>query len=172
MLCFRRGDASRPRVEGPKVIAHVCNDLGRWGKGFEKALSSRFPQAERAYRAWVDKGVWQDEPFGLGGAQVIEIPKTNVVVVNMLAQHGVKTRDGVPPIRYGALETALHKLQIVARKHDASVHMPRIGVGPAGGDWVVVEQLIEKLLGEFHVFIYDVAKPKAAGPIETASEPL
>lgn len=158
MLVFKRGDASRPPVEGPKVIAHVCNDLGRWGKGFEKALSARFPQVERAYRSWAEKGVWLDEPFGLGGAQIIDIPKTNVTVVNMLAQHGVKTRDGVPPIRYGALETALHKLQIVTRQRDASVHMPRIGVGPAGGDWEIVAQLIEKLLGEFHVFIYDVKK--------------
>jgi hypothetical protein len=31
---FVRGDATSPRARGPKLIAHVCNDLGGWGKGF------------------------------------------------------------------------------------------------------------------------------------------
>lgn len=34
-LRFVRGDATSPQAAGPKVIAHVCNDRGGWGKGFE-----------------------------------------------------------------------------------------------------------------------------------------
>jgi hypothetical protein len=29
-----KGDATSPQAKGPKVIAHVCNDIGAWGKGF------------------------------------------------------------------------------------------------------------------------------------------
>src|SRR5262245_22379163 len=45
-----RGDATAPRVDGPKIIAHVCNDVGGWGAGFVLAVSRRWPEPERAYR--------------------------------------------------------------------------------------------------------------------------
>ncbi|SOE07774.1 hypothetical protein SAMN06272765_8688 [Streptomyces sp. Ag109_G2-15] len=33
-ITYVRGDATVPSVKGAKVIAHVCNDIGGWGKGF------------------------------------------------------------------------------------------------------------------------------------------
>jgi hypothetical protein len=32
------GDATRPIGRGNKIIAHVCNDQGRRGKGFVMAI--------------------------------------------------------------------------------------------------------------------------------------
>ena len=46
------GDATRPQGEGPQIIAHVCNDLGRWGKGFVVAISKRWPQPREQFLAW------------------------------------------------------------------------------------------------------------------------
>lgn len=155
MISYLRGDATRPQAPGPKLIAHICNDQGRWGKGFVLALSARWPEPERDYKAWAKPGLWQEEPFGLGAAQLVEIPHTDIAVVNMVAQHGLRAKNGVPPIRYGALETSLHKLQMMARLRGASIHMPRIGCGLAGGEWSRVEQLINKLLGDFSVTVYD-----------------
>ncbi len=34
------------------MVAHVCNDIGGWGKGFVLAVSRRWPEPEAAYRAW------------------------------------------------------------------------------------------------------------------------
>jgi len=45
---YVRGDATVPSVKGVKVIAHVCNDSGGWGKGFVLALSRRWPEPEEA----------------------------------------------------------------------------------------------------------------------------
>lgn len=42
------GDATVPQAKGPKLIAHVCNDRGGWGKGFVLAVSARWPEPERA----------------------------------------------------------------------------------------------------------------------------
>ena len=39
------GDATRPEGEGPKIIVHICNDIGAWGRGFVLALSKRFKEA-------------------------------------------------------------------------------------------------------------------------------
>lgn len=157
MIRYLQGDATRPQGPGPKIIAHICNDRGRWGKGFVLALSARWPEPEQAYKAWAKTGDWLGEPFGLGALQLVEVPDTDIVVANLVAQHGLRPQDGVPPIRYGALETALHKLQIAARQRCATLHMPRIGCGLAGGEWSKVEKLLSKLLGELQVNVYDFA---------------
>lgn len=78
-ITYLRGDATAPHGKGVKLIVHVCNDLGGWGKGFVLALSRRWPEPEAAE---------------LG----------------------------------------------------ASVHMPRIGCGLAGGKWSRIEPLIERRL--------------------------
>ncbi|RYD76612.1 MAG: Appr-1-p processing protein, partial [Verrucomicrobiaceae bacterium] len=36
------GDATRPEGDGARVICHVCNDIGGWGRGFVTALSKRW----------------------------------------------------------------------------------------------------------------------------------
>jgi hypothetical protein len=36
---YRTGNAAAPQAAGPKIVAHVCNDQGQWGKGFVLAVS-------------------------------------------------------------------------------------------------------------------------------------
>ena len=36
---YLKGDATQPHSQGTKIIVHVCNDLGGWGKGFVLAIS-------------------------------------------------------------------------------------------------------------------------------------
>jgi hypothetical protein len=43
------GDATPPQGEGVKIIAHVCNDVEGWGRGFVLVVSKRWPQSEREY---------------------------------------------------------------------------------------------------------------------------
>jgi hypothetical protein len=40
------GDATAPE-DRPAVIAHVCNDVEAWGKGFVLALSRRWKAPEQ-----------------------------------------------------------------------------------------------------------------------------
>jgi O-acetyl-ADP-ribose deacetylase (regulator of RNase III) len=66
----------------------------------------------------------------------------------MVAQHGVKGSSRTPPIRYAAVEECLEKVAQKAQEIAASVHMPRIGCGLAGGKWEVIEPLIFRTLCE------------------------
>lgn len=154
---YIRGDATCPQAAGNKVIAHVCNDAGKWGAGFVLALSARWEQPEAEYRAWANGK--SEVPFSLGAVQVVPVLPT-VWVANMVAQHGTRTGSSGPPIRYPALDQCLAKLAEVTVTLEASVHMPRIGCGLAGGDWAVVEPLIEKNLCDrgVSVTVYDFEK--------------
>jgi len=149
------GDATNPIGDGPKVIIHVCNDIGGWGRGFVLALSKRWATPEAAYRAW-----YKDDKasFNLGATQIVPVGK-DLLVMNMIAQEGVNTVKGVPPIRYKALEHCLNGVAGMAKTSKCSVHMPRIGCGLAGGDWEVVEGLINYSLikNKIEVYVYDLA---------------
>ena len=153
-ITYVRGDATVPLGKGVKVIAHVCNDSGGWGKGFVLALSHRWPQPEASYRAWHRDRAAND--FGLGAAQFVQVG-TYTWVANLIGQRGTRTGSKGVPVRYEAIDTALGLLAARALELGASVHMPRIGCGLAGGKWSRVEPLIaDRLLGRgIAVTVYD-----------------
>lgn len=136
---YVRGDATTPLGKGPKVIAHVCNDTGGWGKGFVLALSRRWPEPEAAFRRWYRGRAGND--FGLGAVQVVRVGE-RLWVANMVGQHGIRAGSKGVPVRYDAIGTALGTVAVRAVELGASVHMPRIGCGLAGGKWGRVEPLV------------------------------
>ncbi|MER7985968.1 hypothetical protein ABTY53_10250, partial [Streptomyces noursei] len=70
-IVYVKGDATAPQGKGVKMIVHVCNDLGGWGRGFVLALSRRWPEPERAYRRWHRERARND--FGLGAVQFVPV---------------------------------------------------------------------------------------------------
>jgi O-acetyl-ADP-ribose deacetylase (regulator of RNase III) len=152
------GDATQPVGPGPKVLAHVCNDEGKWGKGFVVPLGRRWPHVREAYFAWRRGDVAGAPPFELGQVQFVEA-EPGLWVANMIGQHGVLARDGVPPVRYAAIRQALERVAAFACEHVAAVHMPRIGCGLAGGTWDAVGPIVEQTLCDsgVNVTVYDLA---------------
>ncbi|MER8185705.1 macro domain-containing protein [Kitasatospora sp. NPDC094015] len=154
-ITYLRGDATAPQAKGAKVIAHVCNDLGGWGKGFVLALSRRWPEPEAAYRRWHRERARND--FGLGALQLVQV-QPGLWVANMIGQRGIRTgRSSGPPVRYEAIDAALARLAPEALRLGASVHLPRIGCGLAGGRWELVEPLLRTRLADrgVAVTVYD-----------------
>ena len=153
MIEYVVGDATKPVGSGRKIISHICNDSGYWGAGFTAALSKTFPQAEREYRDWYNK---YKQSFALGLVRFVDCGAINVA--NMIAQHGVGRSKGVPPIRYAALASCLETVAYHAKNLEASIHMPKIGCGLAGGSWDMVEPIIKKTCKDVSVTVYDLEK--------------
>ena len=80
-----------------------------------------------------------------------------IAVANMVAQNGLKKSNSQPPIRYGAVRTCLSIVAQEALTTNASVHMPRIGCGLAGGKWEEIEPIIDAELINHgvNVYVYD-----------------
>ncbi|MBV1850769.1 macro domain-containing protein [Catellatospora sp. NEAU-YM18] len=142
-LSIIKGDATSPQAKGPKVVAHVCNDSGGWGKGFVLAVSRRWPEPERDFRAWHRQRAAND--FGLGAVRLVQVAP-ELWVANMVGQRGTRTGSNGPPIRYEAVERCLTTLAEHAVRLGASVHLPRIGCGLAGGKWPRIEPIIVRTL--------------------------
>lgn len=160
------GDATYPKhPSGPKIIAHISNNCGGWGAGFVLAISARWPQPETVYRSL------RPDQLELGLVQFVEVESDDhgeprLIVANMIAQEGygrgnrnlhrTAEPDTRHPIRYNAVEICLQKVGALARELGATVHMPRIGCGLAGGKWDQVEPIIARTLLDTHVFVYDL----------------
>jgi len=153
-ISYIKGDATSPQAKGTKIIAHICNDLGGWGKGFVLAISKRWKEPEQNYRMWHRERAKND--FALGSIQTIQV-ENFIYVCNMIGQRGMKTGSNGVPIRYEAVSKCLEKLSVVATERNASIHMPRIGCGLAGGKWNKIEPLIKHALIEKNIdtYVYD-----------------
>jgi predicted NAD-dependent protein-ADP-ribosyltransferase YbiA (DUF1768 family)/O-acetyl-ADP-ribose deacetylase (regulator of RNase III) len=152
------GDAANPiETGGMRIITHCCNDIGMWGKGFVLALSRKWKQTELAYRAWYSLKEYEGVPFRLGHVQFVEV-EPNLWVANLLGQHGIARPSSTPPIRYDAIRQGLTIIANYAKYEKASVHMPRIGSGLAGGSWQLVSEIIQdRLLTQgVEVTVYDL----------------
>lgn len=166
MIHYIKGDATAPQGDGSKIIAHICNDKGGWGRGFVLALSRRWVGPEDSYRAWFKLKEAPDAGrFELGNVQLVEV-EPKLWVANMIAQAGYGPRNAsphqghelnaLPPIRYHALENCLAKVSLSADVWNASIHMPRIGTGLGGGSWGQVEPIIARCFKTAPVFVYDL----------------
>lgn len=148
------GDATAPMGEGNKIIVHVCNDIGGWGRGFVLALSKKWPEPEQKYREWYRS----QKDFELGQILLVQVEESTWVA-NLIGQRDVKwDAEGNPPVRYDAIRQGMQRLAIKAKKLNASIHMPRIGCGLAGGDWSNISPILEEELKMNHIetTVYDL----------------
>ena len=154
MIHYLKADATVPQAEGNIVIAHICNDIGAWGKGFVLALSKRWKYPEKQYKQWYKEG----EDFVLGEVQFVSVEE-KIWVANLIGQHNIyRDENGDPPIRYEAVKSGLQIITDFAYEINAKVQMPRIGCGLAGGSWDRIEKLIRKTLlrKNIEVFVCDL----------------
>ena len=136
------GDARRPRGTGKRIIAHVVNDrTPNWGGGFAMEVAKEWGFIQEDFLGWVKQ---DRRNLSLGNIHWAKI-EDDLSIVHMVAQRGYG-RSTRPRIRYAALRTALDQLHEVASGQGASVHMPRIGTGQAGGNWELVRELVDEHL--------------------------
>lgn len=139
------GDATEPVGEGNRMIAHICNDIGAWGAGFVLAISKKWKEPEEHYRKYCKKR--------LGSIDALKV-EDSLYVVNMIAQSGIRSSTNTCPISYRHLRTCLENLFYYALGTCSSVHMPMIGTGLAGGDWNIIEPIIQEELVSKGIQVY------------------
>lgn len=153
---YINGDATNPVGDDSKIIVHICNDVGGWGAGFVLAISARWKEPELGYRRWHRDDPADMPPFDLGNVIFVDVAP-NLCVANLIGQHGIRGKSSTPPIRYEAVKTGLCTIALEAAKRNASIHMPRIGCGLAGGNWEEIQMIIEQTLisAGINVTVYD-----------------
>lgn len=158
------GDATSPQVDGKAVIAHIVNDkTPNWGRGFGLALAKRWPQAREEFRRWT---LSDKNNLRLGRTHATKLTD-KLYAFQMVAQRGYKPGPR-PLIRYQHLDSCLGHLATFAAGRSASVHMPLIGTGYAGGRWSVIEEIIRERLTKLGVPVTVYGLPGQVRPPDAA----
>lgn len=182
------GDATAPVTPmnaDNLIIAHCCNDVGAWGSGFVVPLGNKYPNVKYLYGRWAKSGFFHNDegknyttvphnyqgieyPFKLGQVQLVKTEINTVYVANMIGQRdcGYQTfqlgrrKIELPAIRYDSIYECLCRLGMMCKALKAEVHCPMFGAGLAGGDWAVIEGMLNKLLitNNIPVFVYELPK--------------
>lgn len=155
---FVRGDALLPHGDGPYLIVHIVNNKAQtWGgRGFAQALRDKWPKVHDEFRALAADRT----NLALGKVHLHHVDE-RLCIADMVAQigYGPAVR---PRVKYGVLRSCLTQVADKAAELGASIHMPRIGAGNAGGSWAVIEELIKTTLCErgLSVTVYDPPERK------------
>jgi Zn-dependent peptidase ImmA (M78 family)/O-acetyl-ADP-ribose deacetylase (regulator of RNase III) len=152
------GDATKPRSKSRAIIAHIVNDRApRWGAGFASVIRREWPEVQDDFVRWTAQN---RQLFKLGNVHRFDV-SDRLTIVQMISQHGygpsIRSR-----LRYTALDACLQRLATIALECDATVHMPRIGTGQAGGAWEIVEELLDRHLTSrgISLTVYSLTKPE------------
>lgn len=140
-LSFVTGDITDVDApDAPVLIAHVVSDSARaWSRrGVAASLARAYPRAATVFRSWAVAAPVNLELGHVHHVDLVGDHGRQLTIASMVAQRGygpgVATR-----LQYDALRTCLDIVGSLAAARSASVHLPRIGAGQAGGRWDLIE---------------------------------
>lgn len=155
---YRIGDATEPASDNV-IIAHICNNMGKWGKGFVVPLGEKYPKAKENYLSRYFGG---NAAQNLLGRCDMPMVSEGVWVANMIAQKGVGTDRSVD---LNALALCLAIVgECAPLVPNTVVQMPRIGTGLGKAKWEDIEPIIQQELCArgIQVVVFDLPKPTLA----------
>lgn len=153
MLKYKIGDLIEAARTGEVMaIAHCCNCQVNMGSGIAPQIRIAFPWAWEA-----DQETIKGDPKKLGtfslGDPFDRGYDDGPMVYNLYGQFGYgKRKYGGRDLNYDALYDALKGMAEDLQNYDRGDHesftvgLPMLGAGLAGGDWEIIEVMIEKTL--------------------------
>ena len=151
---YVHGDVTKPLGRGARIVCQMVNDRAvRWGGGVAKRFARMHPSAEEVFSRKLMDLPTRDR---LGRVVFVDLDG-GVRLASIVAQEGFGA-SLFPRIRYRALQLGLAEVASAALETGAGVHMPRIGSGTAGGEWSVIEEIVEDELVRkgVQVTVYDL----------------
>lgn len=147
MIVYVQGDIFE---SDETVIAHGCNCSGGFASGFAKEVTRIYPAAREAY---LRKFAHEGGGWSLGDVQVVEVESSGFRrrIANCATQQRYGRPDQGPYVSYDAIRAVVRGL---LKEFPQGLAMPKIGAGLAGGNWDIIEQIINEEIGDVEVRVY------------------
>ena len=150
---YIKGDITETELD---FIAHGVNCQNKMGSGVAKALFTKFPEVKTEYHKFCERAKSSVEKFGtknlLGEVQYVE--SKDKIICNCFTQDNFGY-DGKRYVNYRAIVDCFFLLKL--ERKGETIAIPKIGCGLAGGDWNIVEQLINDTVGDdLEIWVYEL----------------
>lgn len=143
MITYKDGDVFK---QGATMVIHQANCQCRMGSGIAKIIARDYPEAVHA-----DNLTSKGDPNKLGTFSWAKCKKDNITIFNMYSQfmYGTDSRK----TNYIHMARALWDIKKYILNYypgNQKVCIPHfIGCGLAGGNWVIVKNLLEDCFEDF-----------------------
>jgi O-acetyl-ADP-ribose deacetylase (regulator of RNase III) len=143
MLTYQKGDVTEAKEQ---VIAHGVNCLGHFGSGVAGAIKRKHPYVREQYLSLRE--------HHLGTCQFVEY--NDQIWVNAHTQYSTGY-DGKQYADLNAVAECLVEIDTYMRENNLStIAMPKIGCGLGGLSWEEVGPLVDVILEDHEVVIYEL----------------
>lgn len=163
MVTFHKGNILD---SGADIICHQVNCQGAMNSGVAKAIRQKWPKVYTEYKAKCDyEEATVNDLYGkyespidwseclLGDIQVVLVDE-NKAVINMFAQQ-YYGYDQKRYTSYDAFWYCLGRIKRVINPEKTIAFPARIGCVRGGANWNVILKMIEEVLGDYNVEIWD-----------------
>ena len=147
---YIKGDITKTEL---KYIAHGCNCQNKMGSGVAKALFTKFPEVKERYHNKFKHIEITNYKYLLGSVQTVISNDKKIFNCFTQEYYGY---DGKKYVNYCSIVKAFLSLAYIL-KDSGPLAIPKIGCGLAGGDWNIVEQLINDTVGDdLEIWVYEL----------------
>jgi O-acetyl-ADP-ribose deacetylase (regulator of RNase III) len=153
------GNVLDTRDSGKTIVCQLVNDKAvKWGGGVARKTATRFPGTEEAYTEQVLRIPQHDRL----GRVIFSKASEQLTIASLIGQEGFGP-SLFPRIRYLALRNCFAIVAQFAKSTGASIQMPKIGTGSAGGDWLTIEELLDDVIvrAGLSVTVYELPPRRA-----------
>lgn len=126
-----------------KYIVHGCNCQGVMGGGVAAIMAKKFPKAYKEYAQ-----LYNDKGLTLGHVQFVDCGTK--IIVNMMTQDNYGTKHRM--VSYDAVADCFEWLN---RMNGQTFAIPKIGAGLGGGNWNIIEAIINESTPNISIYVYD-----------------
>jgi len=144
MIKYVKGDLFDTDAD---IIAHGCNCQGVMGSGVALLVRNKYPKAYHRYQDKYDEDGWE-----LGEVQFV-LQHDGKYIANCATQDKFLPR-GYVHADYKAIKECLSKVKLFAKEKGLSISIPKIGAGLAGGDWVIIEGILNEVFFDYDITVY------------------
>jgi len=145
MIKYVKGDLF---TTDANIIAHGVNCRGGFGSGIAGIIKVKYPKVRHYY---LDK--FEEEGWKLGDVQFVKLGSGDQYIANCATQDSYLPR-GIQHVNYDAVEIAMKRLRNFAMVDNLTIAIPKIGAGLAGGDWNIIEEIINKVFDDYPIICY------------------
>jgi len=148
MIKYVNGDLIQAFEDGKvTMIAHGCNCVGGFGSGVAGQIAKRYPLVRDKYKQLHKEGGTK-----LGFFQTLYIPEKGWII-NCGTQKNYLPRN-VRNADYDAIKKTMELLYSFSGNFNTTPAIPKIGCGLAGGEWDIVEDIINKIFHDRDIVVY------------------
>lgn len=151
---YRKGDVLKALSnEEIDILAHGVNCSGGFGSGIAGQIAKEYPIVKQEYLYIYNTISWR-----LGKIQIVDINKRLIINCATQQYYG-RDPQSQPNNRYcdyEAISKCMAELYKLVYKENLKIGIPRIGCGLAGGNWDIVEAIINEAFSDYTIYVYDL----------------